>query len=128
MEDHNEEPRAPADVGGGGGGRRLASPSPACTARMHGRSACLRRPPFDLAAALKIVNHDFDRHSEANRGFAGVVHVAKVYGPEVPQVLWKARCGWWFGRKACKDGKAWRILEVDEDLAPFGVCGRCAAP
>ena len=91
-------------------------------------SAKPHRPPFDLAAALKVVNYDFDRHSEANRGLAGVVHVAKVYGPEMPQARWKARCGWRSGRKACSDGKAWRILKADEDLAPYGVCDRCAAP
>ena len=56
------------------------------------------------------------------------MHAAKIYGAEVPQALWKARCGWRFGRKACKDGKAWRFLVADEDLAPYGVCDRCAAP
>ena len=91
-------------------------------------SAKSLRPSSDLAAALRVGNYDFDRHSEANRGLVGVVHVAKVYGPEMPQALWKARCGWRFGRKACKDGKAWRILKADEDLAPYGVCDRCAAP
>ena len=60
---------------------------------------------------------DFDRHSEAGRGLAGVVYVAKVYGPEAPEALWKARCGWRFGRKACKEGRAWRILKADEDVA-----------
>ena len=48
-------------------------------------SAKPRRLAFDLAAALKVVNYDFDRHSEANCGLVGVVHVAKVYGPEMPQ-------------------------------------------
>ena len=86
------------------------------------------RPPFDLATARKVVNFDFDRHSVANRGLVGVVHAAKIYGAEVPQALWKARCGWRFGRKACEDGKAWRFLVAHEDLAPYGVCDRCAAP
>ena len=58
----------------------------------------------------------------------GVVHAAKVYGPDVPRALWEARCGWRFGRKAGGDEKAWRIVEADEDLAPYGVCDRCAAP
>ena len=80
-------------------------------------SAKPSRPPFDLAAALKVVNYDFDRHSEASRGSVSVVHAAKVYGPEMPQALWKARCGWMLGRKACLDGKAWRILKADLDLA-----------
>ena len=66
------------------------------------------RPPFDLAKALKVVNLDFDRHSVASRGMAGVVHAAKTYGEEVPRVLWQARCGWKFGRKANKYGKAWK--------------------
>ena len=47
----------------------------------------------------------------------GVVRVAKVYGPEMPQARWKARCGRRFGRKACLDGKAWRILKANGDLA-----------
>ena len=47
----------------------------------------------------------------------GVVRVATVYGPEMPQARRKARCGWRSGRKACSDGKAWRILKADGDLA-----------
>ena len=58
----------------------------------------------------------------------GVVHIAKVYGPDVPRALWEARCCWRFGFKTGRDGKAWRILKADADPAPLGVCDRCAAP
>ena len=47
----------------------------------------------------------------------GMVRVARVYGPKLPQARWKARCGRSFGRKACLDGKAWRIPKADGDLA-----------
>ena len=47
----------------------------------------------------------------------GVVRVAKVCGLKLPQARWKARCGRRFGRKACLDGKAWRILKADVNLA-----------
>ena len=40
----------------------------------------------------------------------------------------KARCVGRFGRKAGRDGKAWRILKADADPAPLGVCDRCAVP
>ena len=42
--------------------------------------------------------------------------------------MWKARCGGRFGRKAGRDGKAWRILAADSDPAPLGVCDPFAAP
>ena len=65
---------------------------------------------------------------KANRGLVGMRHMAKARGPETLQALWKACCGWRFSRKPERDGKAWRILKADEDLAPYGVCERCAAP
>ena len=36
------------------------------------------RPSFDLAAALKVVNYDLDRHSEANCGLVDVVLAGRV--------------------------------------------------
>ena len=42
--------------------------------------------------------------------------------------MWEVRCGGRPVRKAGRDGKAWRILEADADLALLGVCDRCAVP
>ena len=53
----------------------------------------------------------------------GVVHTAKVYGPDVPRALWEARCCWRFGSKMGGDGKAWSV-----GPALFVVCDQCEAP
>jgi hypothetical protein len=82
------------------------------------------RAPFDWAGATKVANLEFDRHAPINRGMVGVVHVAKAHGPELDRSLWRARCGWRFGRKE----KGWRILSSGENMVPYGVCDRCAAP
>ena len=75
------------------------------------------RPPLDLAAAPRVVSCTSTDTRRANRGLVGMVRVARVYGPKLPQARWKARCGRRFGRKACLDGKAWRILKADVGLA-----------
>ena len=75
------------------------------------------------AGATKVVNLDYDRHSPANQHTVGVVHITRVYDDEVPAPLWKARCGWKFGKKR---RATWRILNAEEDLIPYGVCDRCA--
>ena len=80
-------------------------------------SAKPHRPPLDLAAAPRVVGCTSTDARRANRGLVGVVRVAKVYGPKMPQTRWKARCGWKLGRKACLDGKAWRILKTGGNLA-----------
>ena len=58
----------------------------------------------------------------------GVVHTAKVYGPDVPRALWEARCCWRFGRKTGRDGKAGRILRADVGPVLCVVCDQCEAP
>ena len=81
-------------------------------------------PQQPLAAgAVKVVNLDYDRHSPASRGMVGVVHIARVFDEEVPPQLWRARCGWKFGKKKCG---TWRILSAEEDLTPYSVCDRCS--
>ena len=58
----------------------------------------------------------------------GVVHTAKVCGPDVPRALWEARCCWRFGLKMGRDGKAWRTLKAGVGPALFVVCDQCEAP
>ena len=79
-----------------------------------------RLPPLGLAAALKVVNRDLNRCSEMNRDRVDVKHAAKAHDLETPQALWKTRCGWMLGCKACLDGKAWRTPEGRRGLGARG--------
>ena len=73
----------------------------------------------------KIVNYDFDRHSEAARaipGMIGVIHVTRFYSAHIPESAWKAKCGWRFG---IKDKDTWALLDREADLTRYDCCSRC---
>ena len=48
-------------------------------------SAKPHRPPLDLAAAPRVVGCTSTDTRRANRGLVGVMRVARVYGPKLPQ-------------------------------------------
>ena len=108
---------------------RVAHHSLATRLERHAFAACCASDARAVLGRLTFFfkKKDGDRHSVAERGVVGVVHVAKIFGAEVPKALWQARCGQRFGREADKYEKAGKFLDPVEDLTPYGVCDRCAA-
>ena len=78
-------------------------------------------PPVPCGAR-KVLNLDFDRHGREKHEIAGVVHVVRVLDESVPMNLWKARCGWKFGRKR---KSSWKLLDASEEISAYDVCERC---
>ena len=73
--------------------------------------------------AVKVANLEYDRHGK-NVGAAikGVIHLTKVYHPDVAPDQWRSRCGWRFGRRKASQ---WRVVNPEEDDGSYGICDKC---
>ena len=89
--------------------------------RSEGGDSTTAREPLSLS--VKVANLDFDRHGKnVGASFKGVIHLTKVYHPDVEPHLWKARCGWRFGRRKATH---WRLINPKDDDGSFGICDKC---
>ena len=89
--------------------------------RSEGGDSTTAREPLSLS--VKVANLDFDRHGKnVGASFKGVIHLTKVYHPDVEPHLWKARCGWRFGRRKASH---WRLINPKDDDGSFGICDKC---